>query len=229
MPILSQTIDVTEQSATIQVFRALHRAIVTLEIEPGTKVSEAEIAKKLGVSRQPVRDAFYRLSEIGFLKIRPQRPTTISHISERALLDARLVRTALEVECLAQSLECISAKQLTQLENNLEQQHDAISVNDKLKFHMLDDLFHQKLVQCSGHGEVWSIVKDQKVHLDRVRYLSLDTGAQIAFEEHREIIRLIHARDSVGAERILRKHLSNIMDTLAKVRMEHSHYFEQEF
>lgn len=68
-------------SATEQVFQSLYAAVVTLKLLPGTKVSEAEVARQMDVSRQPVRDAFFRLSELGFLTIRPQRATLISRIS----------------------------------------------------------------------------------------------------------------------------------------------------
>ena len=55
----------------------------TLDLPPGARLSEAEVARQMGVSRQPVRDAFCRLSQLGFLTIRPQRATTVSPISER--------------------------------------------------------------------------------------------------------------------------------------------------
>ena len=68
-------------SVTDQVFDELQRQVMTLELAPGTRISEVEVAKTLDVSRQPVRDAFYRLSKLGFLVIRPQRATTVSLIS----------------------------------------------------------------------------------------------------------------------------------------------------
>ena len=60
-------------SVADQVFAELHRQVLSLELPPGARISEVDIAKALGVSRQPVRDAFYRMSKMGFLVIRPQR------------------------------------------------------------------------------------------------------------------------------------------------------------
>ena len=48
--------------AADQVFEALYRQVVTLALPPGSRLSEAEVARAAGVSRQPVRDAFFRLS-----------------------------------------------------------------------------------------------------------------------------------------------------------------------
>ena len=66
-----------------RVFDTLRQAIVQLQLRPGNPLSEAEIARQLGVSRQPVREAFIKLSEIGLLEIRPQRGTFVRLISIR--------------------------------------------------------------------------------------------------------------------------------------------------
>ena len=92
-------------SAADQIFAALYRQVVTLELPPGSRLSEAEVARRMGVSRQPVRDAFWRLSQLGFLTIRPQRATTVSPISERSVEQARFIRTALEVETVRLAVE----------------------------------------------------------------------------------------------------------------------------
>ena len=67
---------IARTSVTDQVFEALYRKVLLVELPPGTKLSELDVARQLGVSRQPVRDAFFRLSKLGFLQIQPQRATT---------------------------------------------------------------------------------------------------------------------------------------------------------
>ncbi|WP_236939972.1 GntR family transcriptional regulator [Falsihalocynthiibacter arcticus] len=56
---------------------------MTLKLAPCTKVSETDVAQKMSVSRQPVREAFKRLAMLGFLSIRPQSSTKVSLISEK--------------------------------------------------------------------------------------------------------------------------------------------------
>ena len=62
------------------IFETLYRQVVTVELAPGSRLSEAGVARAMGVSRQPVRDAFWRLSKLGLLRIRPQRATTVTRI-----------------------------------------------------------------------------------------------------------------------------------------------------
>ena len=89
---------VQRPSVTDAIFEELHRQILALDLPPGTKMSEVDVARIMGVSRQPVRDAFYRLSTLGFLTIRPQRATVVSAISETAVMQARFIRSAIEAE-----------------------------------------------------------------------------------------------------------------------------------
>src|SRR5215210_8128745 len=75
-----------------QVTRALRRAIVTMRLKPGEMLSEQDIATRLGVSRQPVREAFIKLGEAGLLRVLPQRGTLVVKISRAAVEDARFIR-----------------------------------------------------------------------------------------------------------------------------------------
>src|SRR3954467_3785915 len=72
-----------------RVFQELRNAIVTMRFRPGQAVSELDIATQLGVSRQPVREAFIKLAEAGLLSVRPQRGTFIVKISLKQVFDAR--------------------------------------------------------------------------------------------------------------------------------------------
>lgn len=212
-------------NATDQVFQALYTAIITLELPPGTKVSEAEVAKKLGVSRQPVRDAFYRLSEQHLIRIRPQRATVITPISEQALLDARFIRTAIEVECIRAAAERITDEGVEKLENLLNLQNSAIASDDHLAFHKHDDDFHYTICEIAGYPHAWKLIRQQKLHMDRIRYLSLALSAKSAFDEHKKILDCLRKRDGRNAEALVRLHLSKIIQILEHVREAHPEYF----
>ena len=89
-------IDARAGSIAEQVFRTLRSSIVTMRLTPATALSEQDIAGRLKVSRQPVREAFIKLSEIGLVRVLPQRGTFVVKISAKAVTDARFVREAVE-------------------------------------------------------------------------------------------------------------------------------------
>lgn len=219
-------LDTTTVSATDQVFKVLYDAVISVKLPPGTKVSETEIAKQLDVSRQPVRDAFFRLSKLGFLAIRPQRATLITQISEAAVLDAVFTRTALEAECLRVAYSKMTPADLATLRKCLSKQKKALK-SDPTVFYNLDEEFHETLCNISGHVHVWSLIREQKAHMDRIRYLTLSESRRPqVVQEHREIVDLLAENDLHGAEESLRAHFAGVTVALSGLREEYPSYFE---
>lgn len=207
-------------SATDLVFRELYRRIVELELPPGMKLSEQEVARQMGISRQPVRDAFYRLSQLGLILIQPQRATTVSLISEEAVLQARFVRTALEMETARIVARRLTKADVDAFERLIAQQEVAMTAGDRVGFHALDDEFHQAISQASGNGFAWALVRENKAHMDRVRYLSLGFNAASALADHRVILAALTARDPERAAEAMRVHLSRILGLISQIRAE---------
>ena len=85
------------RTATDMVFDALFEEILTLKLMPGAKLSEADIAKRFGVSRQPVRDAFSKLESLDMLLIQPQKATKVRGFSMELVEHSRFVRLAVEL------------------------------------------------------------------------------------------------------------------------------------
>ena len=209
------------------VFDELYNRIVALALPPGARLSEADVARQMGVSRQPVRDAFYRLSQLGFLLIRPQRATTVTRISEDAVHQARFIRTALEVETTAIAIDRITAADLIEIDALLAAQAAAVDAGEKLHFHALDDDFHRLLCRISGHEYAWALIRENKAHMDRVRYLSLSFGAESALDDHRHIVGALRRGDKAEAVDWMRRHLSRIAGIIAQIRADHADYFEE--
>lgn len=215
-------------SVADQVFDALHEQVLSLDLPPGAKLSEVDVARAMGVSRQPVRDAFYRLSKLGFLTIRPQRATTISRISERAVMQARFVRTALEVETIRIACNVLTDADFTALDDIMDRQKQAVEAADKLTFHALDDLFHKEICTRAGLGFAWEIIRENKAHMDRVRFLSLAFASQRAFDDHVMLLNALKARDADQAVSHMRDHLSRIREQIDRIRAENHAYFAEE-
>jgi DNA-binding GntR family transcriptional regulator len=215
-------------SVTELVFEELYQRVITLDLAPGAKLSEVEVARRMGVSRQPVRDAFYRLSRVGFLLIRPQRATIVAPISESAVREARFIRTALEVETVQVAARELGPDQLSRLAGLMQRQEAAVEAGDKTGFHALDDEFHRLICELTDLAFAWTVIKEHKAHMDRVRYLSLAFGARSALNEHKDIMAAIAAHDPVKAAEAMRAHLSQIVNIIATIRQDRDEYFARE-
>lgn len=228
MPNLSTLSYAASPSTADRVYESLYQAIISLELPPGSKVSEVELAKRLDVSRQPVREAFYRLSQLGFLMVRPQRATLVTKISDHRVKEASFIRLALETACFKDALGRIDAEAEAQFEGILQEQQAAITAKDNAGFQRADDRFHQLVCTLSGHETVWKLVQDQKAHIDRVRFLSMsDVGPQ-ALAEHKTLLAAMLIQDQAGVERLLHTHLLRINAALPGLRASNEQFFEEE-
>ena len=218
--------DAAGGSVRQRLYRVLRLAIIRMQFAPGQALSEKEISDAFSVSRQPVRDAFYRLSQQGFLLIRPQRATVVTQISVEAVLQARFVRTALELEIMRAALPNVTPQVIDELGRMIERQREAVADDDRHGFHALDDAFHNRICEIAGHSHVWTLIRDNKAHMDRVRYLSLENGAGLALADHISILEAMAARDEDEAIRRMRAHLSRIAGIISSIRAAHGEYFD---
>src|SRR5689334_14891947 len=92
-------------SAATQLYPKLRELIVTAVLRPGEPLSEARVAEQFGVSRTPVREAFKRLAEEGFLRIYPQLGTFVSPIQLDAVADSQFIRETLECRAVVLAAE----------------------------------------------------------------------------------------------------------------------------
>ncbi|KTF06834.1 GntR family transcriptional regulator, partial [marine sediment metagenome] len=125
------------------------------------------------MSRQPVRDAFYRLSQLGFIQIRPQRATTVTPISTEAVMQAYFIRSALEQATMRVAALTLQPSDWDGLERLIDLQEAASREDRRSDFHALDDQFHRDICAAAGKEFVWNLVRDNKGHMDRARFLSL--------------------------------------------------------
>lgn len=228
MNIRREFVETKRQTTAEELFHRLHADIISLQLTPGTKLSEVEVAKMYDVSRQPVREAFMRLGDLNLLQIRPQKATLVRKISFEDLKTTRFVRAAVEVEVVRRACEVATEEGLAALRANLEQQKGAIAVADSNLLHELDYEFHRLICDAADCLRAFKTIAENKAHTDRVCTLELSDacGMQEIFEGHCNIVDAITARDEEAAVRFTRHHLAHLDDTLENARQNHAEYFE---
>jgi DNA-binding GntR family transcriptional regulator len=204
----------------------LRDAIVRLDLKPGDTISEAEIAERYGVSRQPVREAFIRLAQQGLLLIRPKRATLVKRIAEEGIRQSRFIREAIEVEVVRRVAAAATPETIAALESIMAEQIEASAAHDVVRFHALDEAFHRCLAQAVGADFAWQLVDEHKMQLDRLRFITLpkvDTARVVA--EHRGITAAVGAADQAAAEAAIRAHLEKSEGLLQQAKREFPDYF----
>ncbi|MGE0502846.1 MAG: GntR family transcriptional regulator [Rhizobiaceae bacterium] len=202
-----------------RVYDSIRKAIVQLGFRPGEPLSEAEIGRQLGVSRQPVREAFIKLAEVGLVEIRPQRGTFVRLISIREVQNARFLREAIEVAIVRKAVAEVEPADLAAIEAAVEGQRTAAARGDNVAFLRLDDAFHQAIAGGADCEDAWRVLESLKAQMDRVRYLSLPnaTPLDVIIDQHVRIVEALKIRDASGADAAMRGHLSEVLTSLPKL------------
>lgn len=210
-----------------QLAAALRQGIVELRLRPGEALSEADIAARFGVSRQPVREAFIKLSEAGLVEIRPSRGTFVMKISARELANARFVREAIECDIANNAGRMAQPEHIAALRRHIDRQRVAAGHNDYRAFNELDEAFHRAIAEIVDCDYAWRIVESARVQTDRVRFLSLSDASPmpLLIEQHETILDRMAAKDPEGTEAAMRRHLREILVALPRIAAAHPELF----
>ncbi|SLN63219.1 GntR family transcriptional regulator [Pseudooctadecabacter jejudonensis] len=210
------------------VFDQLYEEIASLHLLPGTKISEAEVARRFGVSRQPIRDAFRRLGDLNLLNIRPQRATVVRRFSMQEIENARFLRLAVELEVIEAACAIWDQTCTDMLRENIDAQKAALAQHDTATFHDLDYEFHLLICQASGKPLAFDTIQSCKRSVDRLCVLSMshDEERDRVLADHLELLDALSAHDVPRARALLRHHVSRIDKVISEIHHAHSDYFQ---
>ena len=214
-----------------QIHATLRRAILSLELAPGARVSEADIARAVGASRTPVRAALARLGEEGLIETRPSRGNYVTRFGAEAIRGAHFVRDALESTAVAHlAREGLDETMAARLKANLAAARKAVRQGDDSLFGELDDAFHHLLAEATGHERLVHVLVREKARLSRLRSPSPGQRnyQRRIVEEHAGIVEAILARDESAARARLSAHIGRLLTTLAELQRRHADFFEDE-
>ena len=216
----------TVPSVTSQVYDWLRGRVLRGDLAPGARLSETEIATEIGVSRQPVREAFIRLAGEGLAEVRPQRGTYIGKISVAAVLSARLIREAVESDLARMVAAAPPREFLDRMRAEIEVQKRADAEGAVEAFIASDDRFHHLLAMAAGQEAVSNDLDRLKAQMNRLRHLSMRVfDRAFTIGQHQDILEAIARGSADEAERAVRAHLRQMLTELPRIAENHPEYF----
>jgi len=208
-----------------RVYALLRRAIVNIDLTPGTALNEVDVAESLGVSRTPVREAFRKLMAEGLVEIRPQKGTFISRLRRSALQDALFVREALECAAVEKAAAAPEADR-RMLMRIVARQREALAHYDVEGSLQADEDFHHAIMALSGHASAWDVVLHARTQLMRLRRIANAElrGSEEAVLLHENIASAVMAGDGPGSAELLRQHIRQIQGFIDRIADLHADY-----
>ena len=192
-----------------RIYQNLRQGIMTLELYPGSRVTETELAQRFGVSRTPVREALQRLAVEGYLTIRPKHGCYIRQLDVFELAESYDVRVGLELESVALMGKRIPYREVAELAEDWDPGRAGYGLEGTESFKDAEESFHIRLAGLCGNPVLVQYLKDVNNHIRIVRRLGLPDRDSVlkTYHEHYDICQRILANDLDGAATLLRAHI----------------------
>ena len=196
-------------SLTTVVQQEIERAILVGEYAPGSKLIEATLATKLGVSRGPVREAFRMLDEAGLVRTEKNRGVFVRDIPMDEAVEIFDLRAAMDELVGRQLATKITPLQLKEIRDLVSDMEKAVKLEDAYNYHLLNLKFHDRLVEMAGNRKLTEIYRKLIKELSLFRRLNLADGwlMPISAGEHRAIVKAIASGDADKAGRAMFDHV----------------------
>jgi DNA-binding GntR family transcriptional regulator len=205
------------------VYLKLREEIVTAKLPPGYVLREAELAARFGVSKTPLREAFVRLEQDGFVQIAPYRSAVVGGYSRQDLREIYEVRELLEGLCAREAAVSIATEDLAALNRIVRDSAAALEAGDAERLAALLDEFDVLLYAQSKNSRITAMLNNIRDHVTRIGRLTVAIPGRMgtSVREHEGIYEAIVQRDGLRAETLMRQHILSVMaDQLANLDLD---------
>ncbi|SHF71794.1 GntR family transcriptional regulator [Ornithinibacillus halophilus] len=199
MPIPTDHSKPVRKTAKENAYNQILHWIIDGTLYPGEKLNDTELANALGVSRTPVRESLQLLESQGFVKMFPGKATQVTEVEKESmneLLPPLAVLQALSTEL---AINHTTPEIITELKQSNEKFKNAILAQDYRKALIIDEQFHQLIVDLANNKYITTIVEKLQAHVRRLFFHHSIILSMKSVEEHNKIIRFIELGDKEQA------------------------------
>jgi len=183
----------------------LRQEILSGRTDPGERLVEEQLTRRLGISRAPLREALRRLAEQGLVEHVPRRGVRVATLSDRDVRELYDVRDVLERHAITSALPLRRDADLAGLQAALDQMREATRAGDRLQIAEAHRRFHVAVVALAGNRQLTAMYESVLVKLQLYMARNLSREAEVAQPEdgvHRHE-RLLEAAAAGGPEAML--------------------------
>lgn len=197
------------KSLTEMVADEVRGRIIDGRIRLGAALSENGLAAELGISKTPVREALLQLKQEGLVQVQPQRGTYVFRLEAEQVVMLSELRDVLEVAAAQAALTRNAAALAERMAEIYARMREAYDADDRVAYHKLDGAYHEALIELCGNDYIRNAYRQISFCIAALRS-RLSNEAQLnklSIADHREMLRLVKARDAAGLKKLLRTHI----------------------
>ena len=199
-----------------QVKERLLEEILAGRYAPDARIVETQVARELGTSQAPVREALRGLEALGVVEITPFRGARVRRPTRRELLEAYVVRSALETLAARLAVPRLSDRDLGELAGIAEEMQAAARAGDSHAVAEADARFHGRIVEIADNGSLVKLWRSLEP-FSRTYLTVIAPGANLDWSAglHAPILAALRARDVDGAVDALGRHFAEVSANMA--------------
>jgi DNA-binding GntR family transcriptional regulator len=199
-----------------KVYRIIKSGIIDGSLKSGSKLLEVKIAKQMGISRTPIREALRELAAKGFVTMIPNQGIIVSGDSIEDIREVMQIRGALEGLAARLAATMISKEEISRLENLIRQMDKFTKKNDALSFGEVDAKLHNIIINSCGNNRLIQMRKNitEQAHRYRIKSLNVSGRLKYSTDEHQKIVEALRKKDSEKADKFSRKHIENTLKNI---------------
>lgn len=199
-------------------YEQLKAMAVTYQLRPGERLAELDLAKRLKVSRTPIREALNRLVTEGFLTFTPNRGFQCRPLDAKEIFDLYEVRRSLEATAARLAVERASDDELDDLARFLERSRGVPEKTTVMELVRLDEEFHERVAILSRNAELLRILQNINARIRFCRWIDMENGRRSATQsEHAGVLSALKARDPKKCAEAMNNHISRRLDQIVDV------------
>ncbi len=206
----------TAQNSVDQATRQIREDILAGRIAPGARLKTAELAKRLGFSTMPLREALRKLEGEGLVEIEPNRGATVRQLDRAYITDLFELNTELRIFAVRRGMAALTLERIRELEALVIKYRAQIAAGEDLAAIETNRSFNVRLVTFGGNREALRVFQRgwDTIFAFRRGY-GYGTGRrQVMAEEMNLLIDALKRQDAPAAEAILRMQNAAMMEDL---------------
>jgi DNA-binding GntR family transcriptional regulator len=202
------------ESYADRAYEQVREMVTTFRFKPGERLNESELAKQLGLSRTPLREALNRLSMEGFLHTISGKGFFCRSLDPKEIYEIYQLRAAVECGGIRIAAELGDTDKVDELIAFLDKTADCDGASTSTLVGY-DEHFHEGVMQLTGNQEMIKILRNINDRIRFVRWIDMDRrGRKSTQSEHLDIARLLKKRDIEGCVTMLQKHISRRLEEI---------------
>ncbi len=198
-----------QESSVDRIYAQVSEMAANFEFKPDERINEGKLAKRLGSSRTPLREALNRLVAEGFLKFQTNQGFFCRSLNPKAVFDLYNARQAIETEGIRLAIDSATNDEITAIVRFLDEtEPEYTSTSSFEKLVELDESFHIQLVRLSGNFELERILENLNARIRFIRQIDMNERRSVTPIAHQRILAAVLDRDIEKATIELRDHIS---------------------